>query len=71
MKEIWKIFGIYLLIIILMLSCGGAFGQVTLKSFNAGWNSANEVAWVQSLSDCKTISYVDVGSNKEAQANIK
>ena len=60
----WKVFSMYLLALFLMLVSGKAFGQIQVSQFNAGWNSANEVAWVFELEDCKTVSYVDI--SKEA-----
>ena len=54
-----------------MLFCGTTSAQIKVTQFNAGWNSANEVSWVQKLSDCKTISYVDIGKDKEAQKKYK
>ena len=71
MKEHSKIFGIYLLIILLMLVCGGSFAQIKVMQFNAGWNSTNDVPWVQKLSDCETISYSDIGKDKEIQKEYK
>ena len=71
MKEHSKIFGIYLLIIFLMLVCGGAFAQIKVMQFNAGWNSVNDVPWVQKLADCETISYSDIGKDKEIQKEYK
>ena len=67
----WKIFSVYMLIIILTLVAGTAFGQVKVMQFNAGWNSANDVEWVMGLKDCKTIAYIDIGKDKEAQAKYK
>ena len=67
----WRIFSMYMLIILLMLACNGAFAQIEVKQFNAGWNSANDVPWVQGLSDCETISYSDIGKDKEAQKEYK
>ena len=63
-KITWKIFSMYLLIIFFMLVCSEAFSQIQVAQFNASWNSANEVTWVQKLTDCNTISYVDI--NKQA-----
>ena len=34
--------------------------------FNAGWNSANDVKWVEDLSDCK-IKQCDIATDIEAQ----
>ena len=67
----WKIFSIYMLIIFLMLFAGTAFSQIEVKQFNAGWNKANDVAWVQNLSDCETIAYYDIGKDKETQKEYK
>tara|TARA_R110002020_G_scaffold422807_1_gene631910 strand:+ start:132 stop:494 length:363 start_codon:yes stop_codon:yes gene_type:complete len=67
----WRLFSMYMLIIFFMLLCSGAFSQVTMKCFNAEWNKANNIEWVHKLSDIKTISYIDVGKDKEAQAEYK
>ena len=52
-------------IVILMLLCSSAFGQIQISQFNAEWNKANEVPWVMDLKDCKTISFVDIGKNAD------
>ena len=70
-NPIWKIFVSYLFVLLFLLVYGTAFSQIEIKQFNAGWNSANDVPWVQDLSDCKTISYVDIGKDKEAQKEYK
>ena len=57
-----KVFLVYVFVIILLLLSGGAFAQISVAQFNAGWNSANEVTWIGKLSDCETISYVDIGT---------
>ena len=67
----WRIFSVYMLVILLMLFAGNAFGQIEIKQFNAGWNGANNVDWVQKLSDCKTMSYIDISKDKEAQKEYK
>ena len=64
----WKIFSMYMLIIFFMLFAGNAFGQIEVKQFNAGWNSANDVSWVMDLKDCKTIGYTDIAKVTDAQA---
>ena len=58
---VWKIFGGYLLIILLMIMSSPANGQsytcdedMCVVEFNASWNSANNVAWINKLSDCET-----------------
>ena len=62
---------IYLFVIIFCLIVTTAFGQIEVKQFNAGWNSANDISWVNSLKDCKTIAYTDIGKDKESQAKYK
>ena len=68
-KITWKLFGMYLLIIALILLCNQSFGQIQVAQFNAEWNSANAVGWTQDLKDCKTISYIDI--SKEAKLASK
>ena len=67
----WRVFGIYMLILLLMLFAGTTFGQIEVKQFNAGWNSANDVSWVHKLSDCETVAYYDIGKDKEMQKEHK
>ena len=58
MKPIYKIFTTYILLIIFVLVCGGAFGQsickedVCVVEFNAGWNESNSVDYLNKLTDC-------------------
>jgi len=67
----WKIFSIYLLVLFFILVSGKASGQISIAQFNAGWNDANTVDWVQGLNDCKTISYVDITTNPDIQKKHK
>ena len=67
----WKIFGIYLLVLLLVCVCGKASGQISVAQFNAEWNGANAVPWVMDLSDCQTISYVDIAANPKMQVKHK
>ena len=67
----WRIFVGYILVLFFMLLANFTFGQIEIKQFNAGWNSANNVDWVQKLSDCKTMSYIDISKDKEAQKEYK
>jgi len=62
---------IYFLIIIFMVLAGTAFGQIKVVQFNAEWNKVNDVSWVNSLKDCRTISYTDVAKDKKAQNKYK
>ena len=74
MKKIdatWKLFISYILVILLILLSNPAFSQIEIKQFNAEWNSANEVNWLNSLEECKTIAYVDISKNAELQKKHK
>jgi len=66
-----KIFLIYMFILLLLLLSGNAFGQIELKHFNAGWNSANDVPWFMDLEDAKTKGYTDIAKDAEAQTKYK
>ena len=37
-------------------------GQIEVKYFNAAWNSANEIEWVDKLTDCEIEKY-DIGTS--------
>ena len=67
----WKIFGIYLLVLVLVCVCGKASGQISVSQFNAEWNNANAVDWIQDLSDCETVSYVDIMTSPKMQKRHK
>ena len=58
---VWKLMAGYLLIIVLMIISSNANGQsytcdedICVVEFNASWNSANNVTWINKLSDCET-----------------
>ena len=54
MNTIWKITGMYLLIIFfLIISSISANGQIKAIYFNAEWNAANNVDWFSDLNDTK------------------
>ena len=59
------------ILFLLVISCNVAFGQIKVEQFNAGWNNANDVPWVQALEDCKTIGYTDIAKDTEAQTKYK
>ena len=67
----WQTRVMYMLIIVFMLLCSVCFSQIKVVQFNAGWNKANDVPWVMSLKDCKTIGYTDVGKDTKSQAKYK
>ena len=57
----WKLLGGFLLIILFMIISSSAKGQsytcdedICVVEFNASWNSANNVIWINKLSDCET-----------------
>ena len=60
-----------LLVVLLILISISVNAQIKVEQYNAGWNSANDVPWVMSLEDCKTIAYIDVAKDKEAQSKHK
>ena len=37
------------------------FSQIEVKYFNAGWNKANGIGWIDKLSDCEIEKY-DIGA---------
>ena len=57
---IWRLMSGYVLILLFMLLCSGAFGQVQVSYFNADWNKANGVKWIDKLDDVNTFSYIDI-----------
>ena len=40
--------------------------DICVIQFNAGWNQANSVDWLEKLTDCGTLN-VDIATNTEAQ----
>ena len=71
MKPTWRIFTVYILVIVLTILANSAFGQITAKHFNAEWNESNGVDWFMELKDCNTKSYVDIGKDSDAQKKYK
>jgi len=71
MKPTWRIFTVYMLIIVFTILANSAFGQITVKHFNAEWNKSNAADWFMDLKDCSTKSYVDIGKNPDAQKKYK
>ena len=41
--------------------------ELCVVQFNAGWNSANDVEWVNKLKDCE-VQYIDIAADAAAQA---
>ncbi len=46
------------------------FSQIQVIQFNANWNNANSVTWLNKLSDCNT-GEIDIVTDKAAQAKYK
>jgi len=53
-----------LLYLLIILPCM-AFSQVEVIQFNANWNEANGVKWLNDLTDCK-IKKIDIATNTDA-----
>jgi len=60
----------FILSSILLLTSYTMFGQIEVKYFNAGWNAANEIEWVDKLSDCDIEKY-DIGTNPADAGKFK
>ena len=54
-----------------MFFCSSAIAQIQVSQFNAEWNAANEVDWIGKLTDCKTISYVDISKQAKLATEHK
>jgi len=67
----WRVFVVYLFVLVLMLLCGTVFGQIQVVVFNAEWNSANKVEWVYKLEDVQTYAYIDISKDTELQKKHK
>ena len=66
----WRIFIAYVFLLLLMLLCGTLSGQVTVTHYNAEWNKANDVKWLNKLSDCD-IAKVDIVKKPKQQTKHK
>ena len=62
----WKIFSMYMLIIILMLLTNASYGQIVVTHFNADWNDPNKVSYIGKLTDCDIV-YVDIAKAPKIQ----
>ena len=59
-----------LLFPILAYSQSPCDSDLCVVQFNAGWNSANDVEWVEKLKDCE-IQFIDIAANAAAQAEYE
>jgi hypothetical protein len=56
----------FLLSVLLMSLTLTGYSQITVTHFNAGWNKANDVTWVENLKDCD-ITKVDIATDPKLQ----
>ena len=70
MKPTSKIFGIYLLVLLLILLANTSFGQIVVTHFNAEWNDPNKAEWVGDLEECD-VTYVDIAASPKIQKKHK
>ena len=71
MKPTLRIFTVYMLIIVFTILANSAFGQITVKHFNAEWNKSNAADWFMDLKDCNTKGYIDIAKDPVAQKKYK
>ena len=71
MKPIYKIWTVYMLVIIFMIIAGTSFGQIQVAVFNAEWNESNKVEWAYELEDVQTYVYVNISKDVELQKKHK
>ena len=62
----WRIFIMYMLIIIFMLVTNTSHSQVVVTHFNAAWNDPNKVSYIGTLTDCDIV-YVDIAESPKLQ----
>jgi|TARA_R110000744_G_scaffold1697_1_gene6031 type IV secretory pathway component VirB8 len=62
----WRIFGMYMLIIALMLFANASYSQIVVTHFNAAWNDPNKVSYIGKLTDCDIV-YVDIAAAPKLQ----
>ena len=67
----WRVYVVYVFIMVFVFISSTAFGQITAKHFNAEWNKSNSVPWFMDLEDCKTMGLVDIGKNTKAAKKYK
>tara|TARA_R110000824_G_scaffold261971_2_gene450731 strand:+ start:360 stop:740 length:381 start_codon:yes stop_codon:yes gene_type:complete len=73
----FKLMAGYLLILLLLLMSNKANGQspcenddLCVVQFNAGFNEANKVTWIDELNDCNT-KFIDIQVNTKAAGEYK
>ena len=59
-----------LLTLIILLFTLSVTSQIQVVQFNANWNAANGVNWLNELTDCK-VDQIDIATNTAAQSKYK
>ena len=59
-----------LLFLLLFLISGMIYSQITVIHFNANWNGANDVKWVEDLTDAK-LKWIDIATDAQAATDHK
>ena len=58
----WKVYAVYVFIMVFVFISSTAFGQMKAIHFNADWNKTNNVDWFEKLSDVE-IDYMDISKD--------
>ena len=73
----WKMLAGYILLLLLMIISSPAKGQspcedggLCVVQYNAGFNEANKVAWVEELNECST-KFIDIQKHATAAGKYK
>ena len=73
----WKMLAGYILLLLLMIISSPAKGQspcedggLSVVQYNAGFNEANKVAWVEELNECST-KFIDIQKDATAAGKYK
>ena len=69
-ETVWQQYVMYLLIMVLVFFASTTFGQIQVTQFNAGWNSANDVEWVEDLDEVE-VELIDIAKNPKLQQKYK
>ncbi len=62
----WRVFTIYMFVLLFMLLAGIVKGQIVVTHFNAAWNEPNKVSYIGKLTDCEIV-YVDIAASPKLQ----
>ena len=66
----WKTFATYLFVFYLSFASLECFSQITVRHFNAEWNSANNVKWFEELKECNKKRLLIEENNNQAKYAI-